>query len=302
MRAEFQTLGLIGFPLGHSFSGAIQRAALAARDLPGDYWLFPVRPLPAGEARLQELLKDMRSGCLLGLNVTIPWKQAVFPYLDGMTDRAAQVGAVNILFMEDGRLLGDNTDAPGFQADLRACFLDRIPDGAALILGAGGGAYAAAHALLENGRQVCVAARRVEQAETLAQHFRAPASPQQPIAAFALHARPLARLVASRRVALIVNCTPAGTAPHVQDSPWPGDVPFPVGAKVYDLVYNPPETALIRLARRQGLEAAAGGGMLVEQAALAFERWFGVPAPRPAMRAAFERELAKAAHFTQEQP
>ncbi len=293
MGSEPYALGLIGFPLGHSYSAAIHRAAMTECHLQGNYQLFSVQPLPRGETRLQELLKDMRAGRLSGLNVTIPWKKAVFPYLDGVTGLAVQVGAVNTIFLDAGRLVGDNTDLPGFRSDLNACFPCIPPDGLVLILGAGGSAYAVAHAALESGWRVHVAARRVEQAEALEGHFCATGDPKARVDAGVLNAHSLQDLVEREQVALIVNCTPVGMAPHTQNSPWPSQVPFPVEAKVYDLVYNPQETALTRQARRHGMEAVTGGGMLVEQAALAFERWFGRPAPRLAMRTAFQIELSK---------
>ncbi len=302
MNSKPFSLGLIGFPLGHSYSAAIHQAALAALDLPGAYRLFPVRPLPEGQASLLQLFEELRSGRMLGLNVTIPWKQAVFPFLDGLTELAEQVGAVNTLFAEDGRLIGDNTDSPGFLQDLQACFPGISAGGSALILGAGGGAYATVHALLQNGWRVRVVARRSAQAEALRQHFQAALGTGAGVDTGPLDAQSLGELVKGERIALIVNCTPLGMAPQAQASPWPVEVPFPDGTKVYDLVYNPQETALVRQARQQGLDAATGGGMLVEQAALAFERWTGLQAPRRAMRAAFERESAKAEQIQQEQP
>ncbi len=302
MHSESIALGLIGFPLGHSYSAAIHCAALAELHLPGDYKLFPVQPLPEGSARLQVLLTEMREGRLSGLNVTIPWKKAIFPYLDNATDMAGQVGAVNTIFLDGGHLVGDNTDASGFFADLSAKFPDIPADGTALILGAGGSAYAVAHALLQHERMVHVAARRIEQAEALVQHFRATFGPKIPAGAVTMNTHSLRDLVASREVSLLVNCTPVGMAPNSQYSPWPDKVPFPKQAKVYDLVYNPTETVLVRQARRQALQAVTGGGMLVEQAALAFERWFGIPAPRLAMGRAFQIEASKKMHSMQEQP
>lgn len=287
MSQKTYALGLIGFPLGHSYSRAIHCAALAQLGLSGDYRLYPVPPLPEGEARIQELMNEVRQGRLRGLNVTIPWKKAVIPYLDNLTLLASQIGAVNTLFVEDGRLTGDNTDAPGFLTDLFASFPELSGDGTVLILGAGGSAYSTAHAVLGEGRRVHIAARRPEQAERLKEHFIRQIGPETPVDAGPLTAEALHHLLDRQKIALIVNCTPAGMAPDVQGSPWPDGVPFPEGAAVYDLVYNPQETALVRQARRSGLEAVTGGGMLVEQAALAFERWFRMPAPREAMREAY---------------
>jgi len=281
-------LGLIGFPLGHSYSAAIHCAALSELGMAGDYRLFPVQPLPDGEPRLKELLSDLRQERLRGLNVTIPWKKPVQSYLDKVTSLANQAGAVNTLFLEDGHLIGDNTDSPGFITDLFACFPNLSAGGGVLILGAGGSAYSVAHAVVQEGWSIHVAARRIEQAEALKQHFNKQTGPGNHIETGSLDAESLNRLCKHQKISLIVNCTPTGMAPNIQNSPWPVEVPFPDGAAVYDLVYNPQETALVRQARQNGLQAATGGGMLVEQAALAFERWFAVPAPREAMRKAFQ--------------
>jgi shikimate dehydrogenase len=102
---------------------------------------------------------------------------------------------------------------------------------------------------------------------------------------------PLGFLQASDGVTLIVNTTPLGMSPNVAASPWPGDVPFPPDAFLYDLVYNPPETQLVRQARAAGLRAATGLGMLIEQGALAFELWTDLPASRAVMRQAAEKKL-----------
>ena len=108
-------LGLTGYPLGHSLSPRLHTAALAAARLPGEYQLYPADP--AEPRRLAELAACLRAGELNGLNVTIPHKQAILAHLDGLTPLAQRLGAVNTLYMEGGRLLGDNTDAPGFWAD-----------------------------------------------------------------------------------------------------------------------------------------------------------------------------------------
>lgn len=295
MSQKFYSLGLIGFPLGHSYSAGIHCAALREFGLMGDYRLFPVQPLPHGKPRLMELLSDLRQGRLRGLNVTIPWKKSVQTYLDDITLLAEQAGAVNTLFLEDGHLIGDNTDSPGFLTDLFTCFPNLSAGESVLILGAGGSAYSVAHALLREGWSVHVAARRLEQAEALKHHFNKQTGPGIHFKTSSLDAEMLKQLCNTQKISLIVNCTPSGMAPHIQNSPWPAEVPFPVGAAVYDLVYNPQETALVWQARLNGLAAVTGGGMLVEQAALAFERWVGRSAPRDAMRQAFQVASQKAA-------
>lgn len=274
-RSTFLRLGLTGWPLGHSLSPRLHQAALTALDLAGEYRLYPVPPLPEGRGDLAELVQQVRHGRLHGLNVTIPHKQNVLPLLDELTPAARAIGAVNTLYRQAGRLVGHNTDAPGFLADLeRLGFAGPTsgPRPKALVLGAGGGARAVCCALAQAGWQVCITARRFEQASALAAGLSA-----NSWAASALTYQPASLLLP---FSLIINTTPVGMYPDVQASPWPDGIPFPAGAAVYDLVYNPPETALVRAARDAGLPAATGLGMLVEQAALAFEIWSGRPVPR----------------------
>ena len=277
---EVLHLGLVGWPLGHSLSPRLHEAALAALNLPGEYRLYPAPPFPEGQAPLAELLDQVRKGILHGLNVTIPHKQNVLPLLDELTPTAAAIGAANLIYLKAGRLTGDNADAAGFLADLRRCGLAAPASGSqtALVLGAGGSTRAIVYALVKDGWQVWIAARRIEQASALTASLQGPQ--------LAIHVLPLRADALSGAYDLIVNTTPVGMFPDIDSSPWPADLPFPARAGVYDLVYNPFETALVRQARAAGLRAANGLGMLVEQAAAAFEIWTGQAAPLSAMWAA----------------
>lgn len=292
MKKVHYQFGLTGYPLEHSLSPRIHTAALSVSNLQGEYKLYPVSPMPQGQEELSDLLDRMKVGELHGLNVTIPHKQVIIPLLDGLTPPASAIGAVNTVYRDGGNLIGDNTDAPGFKTDLDRFFTEikigkrytmALPE-TALVLGAGGSARAVVYALVKGGWRVLVAARRLEQAQELSQSFaRLPDGETGEIIP-SLHLEPGAIREAIDGVSLIVNTTPLGMAPQVNSSPWPSEVPLPPGAFVYDLVYNPPETALVRAARAAGLPARTGLGMLVEQAALGFERWTGLTAPRQAMR------------------
>jgi shikimate dehydrogenase len=267
-------LALLGYPLGHSLSPAMQNAALAAAGLEGRYQALPVPP-----AELADAIQRVRAGEFDGANVTVPHKEVVLPLLDGLTPAAEAIGAANTLVKQEGRLLGHNTDAAGFLTDLHAVGA-RAADEAVLVLGAGGSARAVVAALAGVGAEVRVMARRRVQAESLAS-----------VAAVEIFDwTPLDILLACDDCAVIVNCTPLGMSPNVAGSPWIAGTPFPPDAFVYDLVYNPPETRFVQQARAAGLRAATGLGMLVEQGALAFELWTGVPAPRDVMRAAAEEK------------
>jgi shikimate dehydrogenase len=270
-------LGLIGWPLGHSYSPRLHQAALKALELQGEYLLYPVPPLPQGADLLANLLTQARQGHLQGLNVTIPHKQTVIPFLDDVTPVARTIGAVNTIFLQGDRLIGDNTDAPGFLADLKrlAPELFSGEKRRALILGAGGSARAVVYALARAGWEIIIAARRLEKAEEIAASLQNFSDSEIALT--------LSPSIAGLDFSLLVNTTPVGMHPNITASPWPDEVPLPKGIMVYDLVYNPPVTALVRAARLAKLKAANGIGMLVEQAALAFEIWLGRNAPRQAM-------------------
>ncbi|MDZ4158724.1 MAG: shikimate dehydrogenase [Anaerolineaceae bacterium] len=262
-------LGILGYPLFHSLSPRLYQTAMETLGMEGEYHLFPIPPVPEGAEQIQSLLQRVCSGELQGLNVTIPHKQAVIPWLDKLTPTASAIGAVNVLFLNGDRLTGDNTDAPGFSADLRR-YIDR-PAGSALVLGAGGAARAVVFALAQSGWRVRVCARRAAQAAGLARDLQH--AGLHPISAAPLTADVLQEFGDCR---LIVNATPVGMTPQIDASPWLEGLPFPAGALVYDLIYKPPETKLMLQARAAGLQAVSGLGMLVEQAVLAFERWTGI--------------------------
>jgi len=277
-------LGLIGYPVGHSLSPAIQNAALKACGLEGEYSLFPVAP--DDRQALTSLLATIRSGELTGLNVTIPHKQNVIPLMDELTTTARAIGAVNIIYRRGDKLIGDNTDAPGFLVDLKK-FLTTTSHGGdktqrhketgALVLGAGGSARSVVYALCNAGWRMTIAARRIEQAEEIASQYKG-------IIVHELNPD----LFQPSDADLIVNTTPVGMTPNVEQSPLPKNSSLPKQTKVYDLVYNPRETKLVRDARAQGLQATTGLGMLIEQAALGFALWTGIKLSSAIFRSAVE--------------
>jgi shikimate dehydrogenase len=272
-------LGLTGYPLGHSLSPKIHATALRSAGLEGEYRLYPVSP--DAPVALFALINRLRSGELHGLNVTIPHKQAVIPLLDDLTPSARSIGAVNTIFVKDGQLIGHNTDAPGFLADTQRCFSSFNLPHSALVLGAGGAARAVVSALLSDNWQVSLVVRPEDlgQAQELASHHSSLITYYSFLDLPAHDLSPLG---------LIVNATPLGMSPHVEACPWPEGLEFPAEAAVYDCVYNPRETLLVKRARAAGLPAETGLGMLLEQAALAFEIWTGALADREAMRKAVE--------------
>ncbi|MBI3160177.1 MAG: shikimate dehydrogenase [Chloroflexi bacterium] len=273
--------GLTGYPLDHSLSPALHRAALAAAGVAGDYTLFPVRPGQDSESELQRLLGRVRAHSLHGLNVTLPYKQQICMMLADLTPSAANIGAVNTVFLRSAHLAGENTDAPAFWRDLHADpgFLSARGQHA-LVLGAGGAARAVAYILAANNWRVSIWARRSKQSLELVAALQA-ANPSAVLTVAQEGA--LESSFQRARVDLIVNATQAGMIPDANGNPWPRGLPLPDGSAVYDLVYNPQQTAILRQAQLQGLPARGGIGMLVEQAALAFELWTGRAADRDAM-------------------
>jgi shikimate dehydrogenase/3-dehydroquinate dehydratase type I len=267
-------LGLVGHPLAHSISPAIHEAAFAAAGVPAVYLPFDVERGDLG------LLLDTPDRLRLrGFNVTIPHKEAVAPMLDELDGDAEALGAVNTVVVQDGWTKGHNTDVYGFRMALRSLGL-RVGGRPALVVGAGGAARAVVHVLLREGARVSVANRTPARAEALADAFDDPVEVLE-----------IAGLASRGPWGLLVNATSAGTKGVSDALP----VPEPAVARaefVMDLVYNPPETPLLRAATRAGVRGASGLGMLLHQAAQAFELWLGRDPPFKAMEAAAREALA----------
>lgn len=262
-----QLIGLIGWPVSHSFSPAMHNAAAQALGL---NWVYV--PLPVPPDKLATAVSSLSALGFRGVNVTVPHKQTVIPLLDELKPGAQAIGAVNTIMVgADGRLTGRNTDWSGFLADLQAHDVP-VAGRDCLILGAGGSARAVAYGLATARARVHLLARRVAQAEGLIVDLR----PSLPQAAFTSQSfTQLADVAAKLTAPLIVNCTPLGMTPNEACSPWPTDVLFPSDATVYDLVYNPRRTRLMQQAEAAGCQAINGLGMLVQQGAKAFALWTG---------------------------
>jgi shikimate dehydrogenase len=271
---------LIGWPVAHSISPAMQNAAFRAAQIDGEYSLLPVERPEDLEAKLSGLRKDPD---WRGANVTVPYKETVVPLLDGLEGAAARLKAVNTIVRRSGRLTGCNTDMPGFLADLDRRGIAFRGRGA-VVIGSGGAARSVVAGLVESGCAVSVVAVLPDQARALAEEVGGGKVEVLSWEDPAIRER-------AARAGLIVNASPVGMRPKTDESPWPADLPLPSGAAVYDLVYTPQETAFLKRARADGLRAAGGLGMLVEQGALAFEMWTGAAAPRDAMMAAAKSAL-----------
>ncbi len=260
---------VIGHPVAHSRSPAIHKYWLAEHGIAGDYEREDVAP-----AQIVRFLARFADSGYVGANVTIPHKEVAFAAAEA--DAVAyELGAVNTLWLDDRRLLGTNTDVHGFLANLDEHQLGwERRTGSAVVLGAGGAARAVLYGLLERGvERVALVNRTPARAEALAAHFGSRVQ--------AIGSGELAAALAGAD--LLVNATALG----MQGAPPLGvDIgPLKPGAVVYDIVYTPLETSLLQTARKRGHPVVDGLGMLLHQAAPAFERFFGVrPRVTPALR------------------
>ncbi len=275
LTGKTRVLGIIGHPVAHSLSPLMQNAAIVALGLDYIYVPFPVEPQD-----LPGAVKGLRSLGVHGFNVTLPYKTAIIPLLDRISPEAELSGAVNTVKREDGLLIGYNTDGTGFIKSLAVdlCF---NPLGATvLILGAGGAARGATAALCSSGvRKIIVANRTMENALALVTSF----SDKYRGIEFGLSSLETKELAGPLGAAnLLVNTTSVGMSGSSFNNL---DLEvMTTGAKVYDMVYSPPETPLIAAAKRRNLSCANGLGMLAAQGENAFYLWTGVTPPPGTMK------------------
>ncbi len=268
---------VIGWPVKHSRSPVIHRFWLNQLGLDGDYIIQPVEP-----ERIVHFFAGFAGSGFVGCNVTVPHKEAAFAAVDRREAAAEETGALNTVWIEDGRLVGTNTDAIGFLANLDAEAPGWDADaGPAVVLGAGGAARAVVWALLQRGfAPVTVVNRTRERAKALAVRFGSRVT----VAGW----EQLPRRLASARV--LVNTTTLGM--HGQPLLEVDVARLPRDAVVNDLIYVPLETPLVTSARLSGLRAVGGLGMLLHQAVPGFMHWFGKrPEVTPALAAAVRKSI-----------
>lgn len=266
-------VGVIGWPIEHSLSPAMHNAAFKALGM--DDWFYDRMAIPPDIVKLS--LRELRDHNFIGVNVTIPHKEAVMPFIKP-DELARAVGAANTIDFRTN--VGTNTDVVGFLRDLDTY---EIPtSGHVVVLGAGGAARAVIYGLARRGAEISLVNRTPERAEALVKHmstFNVSVTPRT----FAD--------VATGTIDLIVNTTPLGMQPNIEQNPWTEDVPFPEGITVYDTIYRPRDTRLMQLVRQRGGRAYNGMGMLVKQGAAAFKLWTGQDAPEDVMTQALETAL-----------
>lgn len=282
-------VGIIGHPVAHSLSPAFQGAAFRAHGLDVEYerWDTPPETLAARVASLRE-------PGILGANVTIPHKEAVFPFLDELGGQSSRVGAVNTVVNREGRLFGFNTDGPGFVSALKNESNFVVAGQRVTLLGAGGAARGIAFALLDAGAsEVNIWNRTPARAASLALDLES---------AVAQAPRPTGDDLPTVRVTsapqldadCVINCTSAGMHGGGAEATLPCDPSAAPHAALYvDIVYVPEETPFLVAAQNAGHRTLGGLPMLIYQGALAFELWTGVPAPVDVMFDAARAALAE---------
>lgn len=257
--------GVIADPVRHSISPAVHNRAFQSRRLDAVYLPFLVSP-----AYLRDFFGLAAKLPLAGFSVTIPHKQKIIRYLDAVEPLAKRIGAVNTVWRKAGKWRGTNTDAAGVTGPLAR--LIRLPKSSVLIVGNGGAARGAACALSDAGAKVALVGRNADRVRALSKICGAEALGKEQLD--------------GRHFDAVVHATPLGQFPHINECFFNGRIPAEV---VFDMVYNPMETVLVRHAREQGKAVIPGLDMFLEQAARQFEVWTGESAPRPVMlKAALE--------------
>ena len=264
-------LGIIGFPIGHSLSPVFQQAALDYIGIDATYSTWEIR-----EENLNTFIDGLRSPSIQGINVTVPHKESVLPLLDHVDEWALQAGAVNTIVNRNGILYGYNTDGIGFIKGLRHNRPFDLQGKTVLIIGAGGSARGVVRALAnESVGDIIIANRTLSRAQSLST-----LSMGLGVSARAISLDWQELSLAAVKSELIVNCTSVGMA-HTSEfglSPLLLQQISP-NSVVYDLVYNPIETQLLKEAAQAGAAVISGIKMLVYQGAASFELWFDRPAP-----------------------
>ncbi len=270
--------GLLGNPVRHSLSPAMHNAAFKALGIDGVYLCFE----PDGKD-LKNALMAVKALGFGGLNITIPYKEKVMKYLDEITAIAEKIGAVNTVYMRNGKLIGTNTDAEGFFRDMRDTLRIVPKNKKCLVLGAGGAAKAVGFALAGGGaKEVIFIDKDKKKAKALAKRI---AGYYPEVSARAL--KDIDETYAIEKIGILINATPVGMHPG---KPLIDIKRFSRDIAVYDVVYNR-ETELVSQARRLRIKACTGLGMLLHQGAIAFKLWTGKQAPIDVLNRALKRAM-----------
>jgi shikimate dehydrogenase len=281
---------LIGHPVSHSLSGAMQQAAFDAQGIDAAYELWDRAPIALADA-----ITEIRGDEFLGANVTIPHKERVVPLVDRLTEEAQVTGAVNTITREGKRLVGHNTDVPGFKVALdKLVGRQKMPRNA-VVLGAGGGSRAVVYGLIREGFQrIVVFNRHLHRGEALVKHFGRSAAHME-LRAMPWHESIIESELDKSKV--LVNATSIGLTSDV--SPISAEI-LPPDLLVLDLIYA--RTRLLREAEAAGCTIADGELMLLHQGAAAFTLWTGIAAPVELMQRALSEARAGGVRSAEGEP
>lgn len=278
-----QAVGVIGWPIEHSLSPAMHNAALREMGLNWVYLAFAVRP-----EHVREAVAGVRGLSLVGLNVTIPHKRAVAEHVDEIDEMAEALEAVNTIVRDGGKLIGRNTDGPGFLRSLAESGHD-VADKCVAVIGGGGAARSVAYAVARAGASSIKVLNRTEERAAQVAALVAEKAGMREVEAGGLTGGWAEAAVEEAEV--VVDCTPVGMYPRVEEGPVvPGEW-LRQGQVVVDLTYNPLETTMLRVAAARGAETLDGAGMLVHQGAISLAHWCGQQPPVETMRRALLAEL-----------
>ena len=280
MSTKTRLCGVIGDPIEHTMSPAIHNAAFIQMGLDYIYIPFHVK-----EEELGKAIDGMRALNIRGLNVTLPHKVTIIPFLDELDSLAEKIGAVNTVINDEGVLKGSNTDASGFLQALLEGGIE--PKGKrVVVLGGGGASRAISFILAERGAHLVILNRRLERAAELAGRMSTTFSKE--VRTLKLIAENLTW--ALEEADILINTTSVGMSPNISETPVPSNLLRP-DLIVSDIVYNPIKTRLLREAEEAGAKTINGVDMFVWQGALSFEKWTGVKAPVELMREEAIKEL-----------
>lgn len=278
--------GVIGHPIGHSLSPLMHNTAFEALGINGSMSAYDIDP-----GSLKEALQGFLSAGFIGLNVTIPHKEAIIPLLGSVDEEASIVGAVNTVNFDGQRTVGYNTDIVGFLRTLEP-YRASIEGGKFLVLGAGGVARAVVYVLLKYFRtnRIFIASRSVLRANNLVENFRETSHTR--LSVLNLQDLQVKRVFETSDV--IINATPAGMAPKTHELPL-SDPPFRQSQIVVDLIYRPVRTEFLRLATESRAQTISGLEMFVQQGARSFEIWTGRSMDIPLARKVVSQKLEQEA-------
>jgi shikimate dehydrogenase len=275
---------IIGHPIGHSLSPLMHNTGFTQLRIDAQYEAIDVVP-----ENLAVSIHRFRKENFTGFNVTVPHKQTVMSLLDEISDEAKAIGAVNTVHQRDGKLYGYNTDVLGIQKSLEP-FREKIYGNTCIVFGAGGGSRSVMFALTNNlkPKKIYLTSRTIEKSESLANAFRTP-----DIEIKVLSSDSTAIKAAMNESGLIVNSTPLGMFPNIHASPLPDNATLNRHHIVFDLIYRPLQTLLLRQAGAANATTIDGLEMLIQQGVAAFKIWTGQELPTAAIHSALVKKLAE---------